>query len=217
MDDVVKGWRFFRFILTPEELARVLEPFHLVVHNAHVPADYRETPPEAFLEPYQQLYAKLAAGEQLLWERDWPLLHHTGITTDLSHCPYGREHLYEGRRFRSPAFSTPCAALAPFALTIDTAEHRTDLRRSYMQFPQNVVGLEAAFPKQLSRGDDSWQSAEELPGYADFLLLKERVGTVSHGLRFDLKDHTYRPAVQISAAAQADFPRFYAVSQFSSQ
>ena len=65
MEYDVKGWHAFRFILTPEELTRVVEPFHLVVDNAHVPAGYRETPKAEFLEPYRQLYAKLARGQRL--------------------------------------------------------------------------------------------------------------------------------------------------------
>ena len=49
------------------------------------------------------------------------------------------------------------------------------------------------------------------------MQLKERVGAVAHGLRFDLLGHTYRPAVKISDDARADFPRFYAVAQFSNK
>ena len=89
------------------------------------------------------------------------------------------------------------------------------LRGSYLQSPQNTVGLEASFPRQFSPAGSGFRSTEDLPGYRDFLLLKERVSAISRGLRFDLLGRTYRPAVRISDAARRDFPRFYAVAQFS--
>ncbi len=214
MEYVPKGWHFFRFILTPQELTQVLEPFHLVKYNCHVPAGYRETAPEAFLMPYGQLYGKLARGEALSQAADWPLMNHTGLTTDLSRCPYGRAHIFQGRRFLLPVFPAPCAALAPFAMTVDPESRRVSLRSSYVQSPQNIVGYEASYPKAISCRDGVWQSTVSLPGYQDFLLLKRRVSAVSCGLRFELDGHAYRPPVKIGRAAQRDFPRFYAVSQF---
>ena len=89
------------------------------------------------------------------------------------------------------------------------------LRDSCLQFPQNVVGYETTFPRQISPLNGGFCSTEDLPGYRDFLLLKERVSAISRGLRFDLLGRTYRPAVRISDAARRDFPRFYAVAQFS--
>ena len=217
MEYDVKGWYTFRFILTPEELTGVLEPFHLVVDNAHVPADYRETPKAEFLGSCRQLYAKLARGERLTRQEDWPLFRHTGLTTDLSRCPYGREHVCEGKHFLLSVFPTPCVHLAPFTLMVSPEGRAVSLRGSYLQFPQNVVGYEATYPRQISPLNGGFRSTEGLPGHRDFLLLKERVGAISHGLRFDLLGHTYRPAVRISDDARADFPRFYAVAQFSNK
>lgn len=217
MEYDVKGWHTFRFILTPKELTRVLEPFHLVVDNAHVPAGYRETPKAEFLEPYRQLYAKLTRGERLTRQGDWPLFRHTGLTTDLSRCPYGRERLYESKRFLSAVFAAPCVHLAPFTLSVSPEGRMVSLRGSYLQSPQNTVGLETSFPRQFSPANRGFGSTEGLPSHRDFLLLKEQVGALSHGLRFDLLGRTYRPAVKISDAAQADFSRFYAVAQFSNE
>lgn len=215
MDYVVKGWHTFRFILTPEELALLLEPFHLVVDNAHVPVGYRETPKADFGESYRHLYEKLARGERLTRQGDASLLRHTGLTTDLSRCPYGKAHLYEGKRFLLPMFPTPCVHLAPFTLAVSPEGRTVSLRRSYLQCPQNTVGYEATYPKQIAPRNGSFRSTEGLPGHSDFLLLKERVSAISHGLRFDLSGRTCRPAVRISDDAQADFPRFYAVAQCS--
>lgn len=214
MEYMPRGWNFFRFILTPRELAQVLEPFHLVQFNCHVPVDYRETPAEEFLTSYRRLYGKLSRGEALSHEADWPLMRHIGLTTDLARCPYGSEHTYEGRQFLLPVFPEPCAALAPFAMTIDPESHWVSLRNSYVQFPQNIVGYEAFYPKEISRGDSAWQSTATLSGYQDFLLLKERISALSRGLRFQLDGQFYRPSVKIGQAAQKDFPRFYAISQF---
>lgn len=214
MEYMPKGWLFFRFLLTPEELSKVLRPFHLVEFNRHVPVGYRETPREAFLATYRQLYAKLAQGSRLTKGESLPLLHDIGLTTDLSRCPYGREHLYAGERFLSPVFSTPCVGLAPFAMTVCPERRQVSLRGSYLLSPQNIVGYEASYPKQISTLDSSLRSTSALPGYQDFLLLKERVSAISHGLRFELEGQTYRPPVRIGEAAKADFSRFYAVSQF---
>lgn len=210
-----KGWRFFRFLITPEELSKVLMPFHLVEFNRHVPAGYRETPREAFLAAYRRLYTKLARGSRLTMGEDLSLLRDIGLTTDLSRCPYGREHLYEGQRFVSAVFSAPCVILSPFAMTVSPACHRVSLRGSCLQSPQNTAGYQAAYPKQVSLSDGCWHSTEGLPGHEDLLLLKERVTAVTRGLRFELAGQVYRPPVKISKAAGGDFPRFYAVSQFT--
>jgi len=100
-------------------------------------------------------------------------------------------------------------------MTIDPASHRISLRSSHIQFPQNTVGYEAFYPKEISRRGSAWQSTDSLPGYQDFLLLKERVSALSRGLRFQLNGQDYRPSVKIGQAAREDFPRFYAVSQFT--
>ena len=123
----------------------------------------------------------------------------------------------EGKRFLSAVFAAPCVHLAPFALSVSPEGRTVSLRGPYLQSPQNTVGLEASFPRQFSPASKGFRSTEGLPGHRDFLLLKERVGAVSNGLRFDLLGHTYRPAVKISDAAQADFSRFYAVAQFSNK
>lgn len=214
MEYTPKSWHFFHFLLTPEELFKVLEPFHLVEFNRHVPMGYRETPREAFLTTYRQLYTKLAQGSRLTTREDLPLLRDIGLTTDLSRCLYGREHLYEGQRFVSAVFSAPCVTLSPFAMTVSPACHRVSLRGSCLQSPQNTAGYEAAYPKQISHSDGCWHSTEGLPSYEDFLLLKERVAAVTRGLRFELAGQVYRPPVKIGETAGRDFPRFYAVSQF---
>lgn len=62
MSYLVQGWQTFSFLLTPEELQKVLEPYHLVIFNAHVPVEYVESNLEEYIAVYGKLYELLSSG-----------------------------------------------------------------------------------------------------------------------------------------------------------
>ena len=51
-----QGYYTFHFLITPNELENLLQPYHMIITNAHVPADYTESPISEYIELYRQLF-----------------------------------------------------------------------------------------------------------------------------------------------------------------
>ena len=65
MEYLVHRWDTFQFFLSPDELKQILSAYHLVIFNAHVPADYVESPLEEYIAVYNKLYELLLSGEKI--------------------------------------------------------------------------------------------------------------------------------------------------------
>lgn len=101
------SWKTFNFIITPEELRNVLQFYHMVIDNAHVLLDYKESSIEEYIDMYRELFELLSNGEQLIWKQHWHLTEHRAVTSDLSKCIYGRVHEYAGQQYKLPVFEEP--------------------------------------------------------------------------------------------------------------
>lgn len=219
---LVSGWTIAPFLVTPEEWARCLTGFHCVIHNAHVPQGYRESPQETYLELCRELFGRLAAGEKLIWETHYPLLCVQGLTTDLGRCRYGHPHLYQGELWQRADFDQPCVSAAPFTLTpMRDRDGKAVLstRVSYTQYPENVMGWEISYPKKIQFQDPGTgaygplQSVEGLGAYQDFLLLKGRIQAITRPLTLFVDGRQVRTRVRISEAARAAAGGFWFFQQ----
>ena len=77
------------FIVTPDELRKILQGFHHVVVNTGVRKNYVESNPNDFLFTYDTLYEKLKNGVKLVWKTDYDIVDFsTGITNHLENCIY---------------------------------------------------------------------------------------------------------------------------------
>ena len=221
-DWLVSGWEFYSFIITPEEWERCLTGFHCVIGNAHVPLDYQETPIKEYLDICHALYDRLAAGERLVWEQDYPLLCTQGLTTDLSRCGYGHVHDYQGELYKRADFDQPCVNVASFTLcpmTDREGKVNVSTRVSYSQHPENVVGWQLSYPKKICFKDQKTGAygqasfAKTLTAYQDFLLLKDRIQELTRPMALYVNGKTLRTRVRISEAAKASASRFYVFQQ----
>ena len=62
------------FIVTPDELRKILQGFHHVVVNTGARKNYIESNPNDFLFTYDALYAKLKNSEKLVWKTDYGIV-----------------------------------------------------------------------------------------------------------------------------------------------
>lgn len=69
-----QGYYMFHFLITPNELENLLQPYHLIITNAHVPADYTESPISKFM-PTNELesYSAYAALKKSIMKITKPL------------------------------------------------------------------------------------------------------------------------------------------------
>lgn len=215
MEYLVAGFERYQFILTPEELDEVLDGFHFVVNNTHVPAGYVESLPSEYLSVYQKMYRNLADGHKLVWGQDNHLFASTGLTTNLNLCKYGRLHEYRGSMYQLSCFDEPCVIIYPFTVYIMQGDGKVSAstRVSYAQYPECVAGLELSYPKQIQyecgSSYEALKSTHDLESYNDFLTLKSRIKAVTKGLKFEVAGKEMRPSVRISQAALQDVEHFF--------
>ena len=209
------GYSNFNFIITPEELKSVLAGLHLLEHSRNVPLNYVETSVTEYVTAFSNLYDKLIKGYELGSEELInPLC--IGICSDLSAFEYGNEHEYDGAMFKTACFSMPCADVEPFSVCFlrrkDGAE-QLNLTGSALQFPQYTAGLHLTYPKRLRYLDKAqWEApvnAENLPSYADFVLLTERIREITHPLILQRGEQTLKPKIYVSSAAENAIDKLY--------
>lgn len=199
-------------------MEQCLTEFHFVIHNAHVPIDYVETPISSYIHTQKQLFELLKTGEKLNWKDHYSLLRQTGLTTDLSRCKYGNTHTYHGNLYKTADFDEPCINFVPFTFYVmedKNGKRRISTQVSYTQCPENVVGIELSYPKNIQfisseTGNlEDLQSTKTLHSYQDYLLIKSHIGDITRPLSFQLGDRLIKPKVRISANALESISNFY--------
>lgn len=215
---LVTGWETFYFIVTPEELEKCLTEFHLVIHNTHVPIDYVETSTSSYINTQKQLFELLKTGEKLNWDDHYFLLRQIGLTTDLSRCIYGNMHKYHGKLYKKADFDEPCINFSPFTFYLiedKNGKSRISTQVSYIQCPENVVGIELSYPKniQFKSSDtgtfEALYSTKTLHSYQDYLKIKSRISDITRPLLFQMVDKIIKPRVRISTTALESVSNFY--------
>lgn len=208
------SWKPFNFIITPEELRTVLQPYHIVIDNTHVLLDYEESSLGEYIDMYRELFGLLSSGVQLIWKQHWHLTEHRAVTSDLSKCIYGRIHEYEGQQYKSPIFDEPLVNLQPYTFSVykDSKDKlAVSTRFSYEQNPENIVGVEINYPSKIIReGEDEWVDARSLNGFVDFENIKKLIMAITKPLTIVKDGEVKRTSVRVSAEAKRYVGNFYA-------
>ena len=204
------GWEKFSFIVTPEELEAALQNMHLLITSRHVPDNYRETPIFEYIADYSRFYHKLMSGQQLV-RGDIGNFTEIGIAQVLDTHSYGRTHTYCGAKYQLADFDEPCAIISHFPLHIYTTSNGNPsltISASTCQFPEKTVGLELLFPKQIQFACDGYytplQTTKDLVPYQDFLIVRDRIKSVTKPLRLFITGKELRPKIRISQNALKD-------------
>ena len=211
-DYLVKGWwKDFSFLLTPDELRGILQPYHLVDYSAHVPAGYTETPLEEYMISYQRFYEKLTGGEHLRNHADYGVGIH--VAADLSGCKYGKPHIYEGKQYLLADFDEPPVGLAPFALyPCKDGKGRLCFRTgySYMVYSDKILGLQLEYPKMIqyrqNSGYEALRSTRELAGYQVYENLKRAVTRQTKPLYVMAGGEKIKTNVRVSEETKKQLP-----------
>lgn len=199
MDYLVNGWNKYYFLLSPDEMKRILCPYHMVIFNAHVPIDYTESNLEEYLSAYSALYDLLLSGSKICWERDYPLFLSRGITSDLSNCTYGHTHIYEGETYKRADFHEPVVGISPSTLWLQIGEDKKlscSTSYSYAFCTEYYMGVRLDYPKMIqykTDGDyEALKSTKYLRTYQDFEKLKKSINEVSGILTIKTADGIVR-------------------------
>lgn len=199
MDYLVEGWNEYNFFLSPNKLGEILSGYHLVIFNAHVPADYTESSLQEYLLAYSKLYDLLFSGEKIDWKRDYSLFLHRGITSNLANCIYGKLHMYEGKQYKRADFNEPVVGISPVALWLNLGENKKlhcSTSYSYSFYPEYYMGVQLQYPKTIQYktdgGYESLKATKGLQTYQDFEKLKKSIKEISHILVIKTADGAER-------------------------
>ena len=146
-----KGWNTFHFLISPDELEKILKPFHHVEYTKRVSEDYTETNPQEYMNKYKIFYEKVVSNYKFIWENDKDLLDlNIGLTNDLSKCTYGEKFLDEidQKYYKISDFQEPSVGLAIFILFLNK-DRNLSTNYSYTQYPENAIGLEIQYPENI--------------------------------------------------------------------
>ena len=146
----LKGWHTYKFFVTPQELNDILRGFHIVEYSSRVPMDYIESNFADFVRNYENFYRLLTSSERIGHIILDNLLK--GFSNNLSKCAYGAPFQDSNDKswYKIADFSEPCVGFNIFAFYLDE-ERKLQTKFSYINFPENIMGVQLEFPKKIDR------------------------------------------------------------------
>lgn len=208
-----QGYYMFHFLITPNELENLLQPYHLIITNAHVPADYIESPISEYIELYRQLYEMLISGEKLSTDRDHRLFAQRSVVPDLAMCRHEHYHKYEDKEYKHIKFDEPHPYFSPFALVFyrdDNQKLCASTRWSYIVNSENIMGIEMNFAKKIKYIDDSeFMHTSELESYSEYAALKKSIMKITKPLCVIMDGEQKKTSVRISEEVKKHINNFY--------
>jgi len=221
MDYLVRGWNTYNFLLTPNEVEKILEEYHMVIFNEHVLMDYTESSLKEYIAAYSSLYDLLLSGKRIDWDRDYRLFLQRGVISNLSSCTYGHIHIYEGKQYKSADFREPVIGISPVALWINLGEDKKlqcSTAYSFSLYSEYYMGIQLQYPKMIQYkvggGYEALKSTRDLNAYQDFEKLKKSIKEVSHILTIKTADGTERRTnIKISNEVKSRLSECYPFKQ----
>ncbi len=204
MKYAVTAWTKNYFLVIPDELVLILDGFHYVVTTTGVRRDYTESDPAAFLDGYRALYARLAAGDKLLWARDYAIAGlHTGLTDHMENVIYT-----PSARLSVPDFAEPCVELQAFAVR---AWKDSPLTKGWeiSQNPENILGLVMCFPSKVLYPGGGIRTSDTLADVTVRDTIRSRLKTFTKPLKVTNGEKTVNTRIRVSEAAKADLRQFF--------
>lgn len=212
-DFYLQGYYAFHFLITPNELENILQPYHLIITNAHVPTDYIESTISEYIELYGQLYEMLISGEKLSADRDYRLLSQRCVIPNPEKCRHEHYHKYDGNEYKHIRFDEPHPYFSPFALGFyrdDNQKLCTSTRWSYLVYAQNIMGIEMSFAKKIKyQVDSEFISTNELESYSEYVSLKKSIMKITNPLCVMVDGEQKKTSVRISAEVKKHINNFY--------
>ena len=144
----------YHFIITPVELASILNELHFVIDYTGVPDDYVESNPREFIAKYDAFYQKLKNGNRLNWKVDYSIAgFETGITRHIENCKYQKS-----TKLSIPVFLEPCIHIDAFSFYIFKNQFSTSFWIG--QTTENICGLCISFPSKIELYSNDTQTGQ---------------------------------------------------------
>lgn len=214
----IGGWNTQRFLVTPQELKEILCGFHLVEFCRRVPEDYVETDIENFISDYEEFYRLLIHGHKFnLRENHVITKLLMGVTNDLCKCTFNASFQDKKDKlwYKTPDFIVPCVGINIFALHLDE-EKKLQSKYSYLQFPENIMGIRFDFPKKiyLEQEEKCEKRCDELDTYKEvYQVVIERIKHLCRNLVITIGEHVYSTNIRISTSALKDISNAYFIKE----
>ncbi len=205
------------FIVTPDELNAALKAFTLFIGNAHVPIDYICTPTEVFINNYTMLYDKLCSGEKIDYHKNHELFKYFNMTTDIESIIFGKEHLYEGKKYKSFIKSTRGYApyFSPFTFNVYEENNKiiVSTQGSWIVDYPDIMGFQLYYPKlnKTEANQLNISSEKDWESYADFKLFKDYIFKHTSPLHFLMNGIEKKTQIHVSFEALKSLENFYCV------
>lgn len=201
------AFQFIPFVITPEELKNVLEPFSLFIGDTHVPIKYKYTPTREFIEIYSEMYDKLSRGERIEFQKHYSIMKNYFITTNIDSVIFGKEHEYEGKIYKMYIGTSRGYApyLAPFSFSAreEYGSIIVSTRESYIIERASVMGFQLAFPKEI----------ETMESHSDIIVFKKRLKDITAPLKFKLNSIYKKTNIFVSKEVKDILDRFYCINR----
>jgi hypothetical protein len=145
------SWNTFKFLISPKEFENIFNEFHHIEYTHRVSKDYIETDPQMLFDNYRLFYNKLVSNYKFLKSDDELTNLQTGFSDDLSKCTFGESFIDKTNKqhYKICDFKEPCVGLGIVVLVFDQSK-KLFSNRSFIQYPENTIGLEIEFPKELN-------------------------------------------------------------------
>jgi hypothetical protein len=219
MNFYTEGTIYYRFILTPNELEKILKPFHLVINSTRVSENYIETEHTEFMNKYKIFYEKLISNYKFIWENDWKTFNFLpiGLTHDLKICNYNEKFMDKKDKhwYKIHNWTKPDAGIDFFALCIADDKKLYQINNN-QNYTENTMGLQLYFPKRIwyESMETNQIKYNEIETYNEvYKKIVEEVNKISNNLKIGNGEKEYRTNIKLSVNAKGDIRNTYFVKK----
>jgi hypothetical protein len=215
-----KGWNTFKFLVSPLELTTIIKEFHHIEFSKRVPENYIESDPIECFNKYKIFYDKLISNYKFVWETDFDLFDfRIGLSNDLSKCTYDKKFMdkKDKKYYKISNFKEPCVGINIIVLRFDENK-KLFSNYSYIQFPENTMGLEIQYPKELYyyeevNGEIVTKRAincNEIETYNNvYKKIVEDIKKISKNLAFTMDGKEYKTSIKVSKSIIEEVKNIY--------
>lgn len=180
-----KGWKKFKFILTPDELEGIFQDlqYWFVITNRRVDIDYCVNDITSLFDNYQNYFKKITSGQPWNKKEAWHI--ESGVRLSITQDPKkikfeeGRDRNGEpSREFKLVRPEEPVITISPFYLLYERNELTIDTMND-----EGILGLEFSFPKVVTLDSEGHKRLHDTSIYSNNKLFEELTRRVKERAR----------------------------------
>jgi hypothetical protein len=207
-----KSWNTFKFLISPNEFENIFKEFHHIEYTHRVPKDYIETDPKILFNNYKLFYNKLVSSYKFLRTDDELINLQTGFSNDLSKCTFGKLFMDETNKqyYKICDFKEPCVGMSIVVLVFDQNKKLLS-NRSFIQYPENTIGLQIEFPKELNYYESNETvNCSEIETYNRvYKKIIESIKSISKNLIFAVDGKEYKTSIRVGKNIIEEVKKIY--------